>query len=176
MYEIGSFLVYGNKGVCKVEDITTADKLIALKNIEKDKERLYYVLKPVYQGGIIYTPIDHSRISMRPVISEEEAKRLIDLIPSMHAENFSGKNTIELKAYYQEVTNNPDCEELLQLTMSIYAKKQHALAQKRRFGQVDERYMKQAESLLFGELAVALGIERDQVQEFIYERVHALME
>ena len=123
MYEIGSFLVYGNKGVCKVEDITTADKLIALKNIEKDKERLYYVLKPVYQGGIIYTPIDHSKISMRPVISEEEAKRLIDLIPSMHAENFSGKNTIELKAYYQEVTNNPDCEELLQLTMSIYAKK-----------------------------------------------------
>ena len=35
------------------------------------------------------------------------------------------------------------------------------------YGQMDQRYMKRAEELLYGELSVALGIERDQVVSYI---------
>ena len=55
--------------------------------------------------------------------------------------------------------------------MSIYAKQKQAEAQKRRLGMVDERYMKQAERLLYGELAAALDIPFDQVQPYIARRV-----
>ena len=54
--------------------------------------------------------------------------------------------------------------------MSIYAKQRQAESQKRRLGMVDERYMKQAERLLYGELSAALGISYEQVQPYIAAR------
>lgn len=56
--------------------------------------------------------------------------------------------------------------------MSIYAKQRQAETQKRRLGMVDERFMKQAERLLYGELSVALGIPFDQVEPYIARRVN----
>ena len=55
--------------------------------------------------------------------------------------------------------------------MSIYLKWRQAEAQKRRLGMVDERYMKQAERLLYGELAAALDIPYEEVQPYIARRV-----
>ena len=62
-------------------------------------------------------------------------------------------------------------EDLIDLTMSIYAKKENMHRQKRRFGTVDERFLKQAEDLLFGELAAALEIPRSEVRGYITARV-----
>ena len=64
-----------------------------------------------------------------------------------------------------------DCHRLVRLTMSIHQRERQALASKRKVGAMDEKYMKRAESLLFGELAVALGIERDAVPSYIASRV-----
>ena len=47
--------------------------------------------------------------------------------------------------------------------MSIHAKRRQAESQNRRLGMVDERYLKQAEQLLFGELAAALDEDRIQL-------------
>ena len=55
--------------------------------------------------------------------------------------------------------------------MSLRAKKQGLEQQKRKFGAVDERFMKRAEELLFGELAAALDIPKDRVPEYIADRV-----
>lgn len=60
--------------------------------------------------------------------------------------------------------------------MSIYAKKQCAEQQSLKLGQVDEKFMKRAEELLFGELSGSLGIPRDKVQEYIASRVDAFKE
>ena len=64
-----------------------------------------------------------------------------------------------------------DCGALMDLTMSIYAKKQEALAHHRKVSAVDQRYMKQGEELLFGELAAALEIPREEVPRYIAARV-----
>ena len=49
MFEIGEYIVYGVKGVCRIEDITHIDISGA------DKDRLYYVLdydaQSDFQGG-----------------------------------------------------------------------------------------------------------------------------
>ena len=45
MFEIGEYIVYGVKGVCRIEDITHIDISGA------DKDRLYYVLAPVGDGS-----------------------------------------------------------------------------------------------------------------------------
>lgn len=165
MYKIGDLILYGNTGVCKITDITTRD----LPNV--DKNRLFYVLKPLYQECIISAPVDSTKVFMRPIITKQEAEKLIDMIPTISAQAYQNSVLRQLTEHYEESFKTHDCADLIELTMSIYAKKQIAIQQKKKFGAVDERFMKRAEELLFGELAAALGISKDDVPGYISERV-----
>ena len=165
MFQPGELLVYGTTGVCRVEGVATPNLTRA------EWGRQYYLLKPLYQDGVIYAPVDSQKVPIRPVISREEAEALIDLIPSIQAEACRASTLQALAQHYQSLVRCSDCLELIRLVMSIYAKQKQAEAQKRRLGMVDERYMKQAERLLYGELAAALDIPFDQVQPYIARRV-----
>ena len=163
MYQIDDLIMYGSTGVCRVSDIT--------EQVFNDEDKLYYVLEPLYQSGVIYAPVDNEKVFMRPVISEEEAKSLIDDIPAIHTEIYRNSSMQQLTKYYQSVIDTHKCLDLLKLTKSIYQKKQAALAQNRQLGQIDKKFMKRAEDLLFGEFAAALHISREDVQEYIRKRL-----
>ena len=60
------------------------------------------------------------------------------------------------------------------MTKSIYAKRRWAQANNRKLGAIDERYMKRAEEMLFGELAAALEIPREKVQDYIAQRIQEM--
>ena len=164
MFQPGELLVYGATGVCRVEEITAPDFTRA------DRGRRYYLLRPLHQDGVIYAPVDSGKVPIRPVISREEAEALIDLIPSIRAEACHAPTMQALAQHYQSAVRSHNCRELLELTMSIYLKRRQAEAQKRRLGMVDERYMKQAERLLYGELSAALDIPYEEVQPYIARR------
>jgi len=168
MFKVGDMINYGSTGVCRVAEIKD------LGGRTKGSKRLYYVLEPLYQSCVITTPADNKKISMRPIISKDEAERLIDMIPTVEAEEFHSSVIRELTEHYQASIDSQSCEELLELTMSIYSKKRTLEQQKKKFGVIDERYMKRGEELLFGELAAALEIPREQVPEYIESRVEKL--
>jgi len=161
LFKVGDLIVYGSTGVCEVLDISRPD----------DKERKFYVLKPLYQSCIISTPVDTTKVLMRKIISKNEAQQLVDTIPSIQAEAYHSHDVRQLEGHYKAYIKACDCMELLELSMSIYEKKQDAISQKRKLGIVDERYMKRAEELLFGELSAALGIPKNEVPEYISARV-----
>jgi len=165
MYKIGDLVVYGKMGVCNVKDITT------LKNVNVQTGRLYYVLQPTNDNCVIYAPVD-TKVFMRPVISREEANRLIDRIPAIKAEAYFNDRVQDLTQHYEDALNCHDCADLVKLTMSIYAKKQMIEQSNHKFGQIDERYMKQAEELLYSELAVVFEIPKEKVSEYIESKVH----
>ena len=78
MFETGTYIICGQHGVCRVEDMGP------LKLTEASKDRVYYTLSQVYsQGGVIYVPADSDKIIMRSVISREEAEKLIDEMEEM---------------------------------------------------------------------------------------------
>lgn len=164
MYQSGDMIIYGNTGVCEVLEITTPD-------YEKDKSKLYYVLKPRYQDGVILTPVD-TKVYMRPILSKEDVDALIEKIPTIEAQPYHNKAIRELEEHYNTYLKSHDCEALLELAMSIYSKKCDLLSQHRKFGAVDERFMKRAEDLLDGEFAVALGIEKSEVRAYISAHVN----
>ncbi|MDD4716335.1 MAG: CarD family transcriptional regulator [Oscillospiraceae bacterium] len=166
MYKVGDLLFYGSTGTCRVVDITSRDPAGA------EKPQKYYVLSPLYQNYTIYVPVNTTKIPMRPIISKEEAHRLIDLIPSIRVEIFHSRIINELTQHYKASLDTHECTDLLKLCMSIYAKKQAVEQQKRKFGAIDERFMNRAEDLLFGELAAALDIEREQVTGYITNRLN----
>lgn len=165
MYQTGDLILYGSTGVCRVTEI------IAKKLSRTEPEKLYYVLVPLYQTGTITTPVEGGKIFTRPVISREEALALIDTIPQIEAEAYHNQNLQQLENHYKKAMESHDCRDLLCLTMSTYRKKQEREQAKLKFGAVDRRYMERAENLLYGELAVALDIAREQVEAFIGERL-----
>ncbi len=160
MYQIGDLIVYGTTGVCEVVDITTMDHV---KGVPQGK--LHYKLRPLYEKCEIFTPVENSRVYVRPVISAEEAQQLIDQIPTIRAEPFFCTSMQQLKDHYKSRLDSHNCRDLIELTLSLHAKKAA-----KKFNQIDDSYMKRAESLLFGELAVALGLSIDQVTDYIAQK------
>jgi CarD family transcriptional regulator len=61
--------------------------------------------------------------------------------------------------------------EILKLILSLYEKKKEVEEQNRKFGQIDERFLRQAEDLLFGELSASLDIPRDTIVEYVKSRL-----
>lgn len=160
MYQIGDLIVYGGEGVCRVEEIGVP------KIAGVNKQRQYYTLSPLYREGKIFTPVD-AKVFMRPVITREAALALIRGIPAMETVIYENSNLRFLNEYYQQRLQNYSCEGLLQLIRNTYAKRVALSERGKKMGLVDERYMKRAEEMLHGELAVALGIERSAVPEYI---------
>jgi len=164
VYKVNDIIIYGKMGACKVTDITVP------KHLNVPGHRLYYVLKPFNENCVIYAPVN-TPVFMRPVISAEEADRLIDKIPSLPHEAYDEESTQDLVKHYEAALDSHDCEDLIKLTMAIHARKVEAEGKGRKLGQIDQRFMKQAESILFGEFAVAFGIPTEQVPDYIASRV-----
>lgn len=151
-------------GVCRVLEIGRPAISAA------DARREYYVLKPLYQEGLIYTPVDQTRTPIRPVMTREEADALIDAIPGMEVRPPAGSSGPDLLRAYSQKLQSRDQRELLELTMTIYAKNREAREKKRRLGAVEEKIWRQAEQLLHGELATALDIPLEELEGYIAAR------
>lgn len=165
MFYPGDLISYGGTGVCRVTDIVTR------RPSRTEQEKQYYILEPLYQKGTITTPVDNTKVFIRPVISREEAIDLIDKIPTIHVEAYHNQNLQQLESHYKAAMEDHDCLSLLRLTMSTYQKKRERERAKLKFGAVDRRYMERAENLLYGELAVALNIARESVRDYIAQRL-----
>ena len=163
MFEVGEYVVCGSKGVCVVEKITTLD----IAGV--DKERKYYILKPKYQkGSTVYVPVDSPKDSLRPVIGREEAQRLVDGIPDVPLLIITSEKLSE--QIYKECLRSGSCKEWARIIRIIWLRKQERQQAGRKVTAVDARYFQMAEDSLYGELAVALNLSRDEVEDYIAKK------
>ena len=160
MFKKGEYVVSGNKGVCVVEDITT------LNISGVDKEREYYILKPIYlSGSTVYVPVHTADSTMRKVLSHEEADQLIREIPDIPLITISNDKLLEQE--YRGCMKTNDCAEWIKIIKTIYQRKQKRLAAGRKVTAVDAKYFRLAEDNLYGELAVSLQMPRGEVEGYI---------
>ena len=164
MYQIGDKIIYGSNGVCVIEGI----KMIEVPRT--DEMKAYYVIKPVFQECRISAPVD-TGVYMRTIISPEEAHALLDTIPNVEPKPYYNTALRQLQDYYEKKLAAHDCAVLIETLLSIYRKREELLAQKRKFGAIDERYMKRAEDLLFGELSVAFSVEKADVRRMVADKL-----
>lgn len=164
MFEIGEYVVYGVKGVCRIEDITHIDISGA------DKNRLYYVLAPIGDAnGKIYVPTDNQKIVIRRVISKEEAEKLIQELPEI--ELLWVPDDKQREAKYKEALRTCDYHAWVSIVKTLYLRKKERVAQGKKVTSLDEKYMKAAENELYSELSMTLGIPKDEMEDYIRERI-----
>lgn len=155
MFGIGEYVVCGNKGVCSVENITTLN----ISGVDKDRE--YYILKPVYSpASTVYMPVDVSNEAMRSVMTREEAESLIRGIPEIELLTIVNEKFSE--QIYKECLKSNNPVELVKMIKTISLRKQKRIAEGRKITAVDAKYFHIAEDGLYGELAVALGMSRGE--------------
>lgn len=163
-FTIDDLIIYGETGVCRVLDIIEKEFLGEL--------RPCYKLQPLYQSCMIFTPADNEVIFMRPIISSDEANRLISSIPQVSPVPYSASSPRELSEKYDKIIKLHDCSELIKLCVSIHAKRNALIAGKKKLSAIDERYLKRAEDLLCGELAAALDIEKYVAHGYVEEKIN----
>lgn len=164
MFKVGDFIIYGSNGVCRVESIGSMD----MQGVPND--RMYYTLVPVYEKkSKVFTPVDNNKVVMRPVITEQEAYELIDHMEEMQALSIEDEKSKDL--VFKEAFRKCDCRELIRIIKTLYEKKLARQAQGKKITAGDERYFKMAEENLYGELAIALGIKKEEVGPLIEQRI-----
>lgn len=160
MYQVGELVVYRGEGVCRVEAVG----LLNIPGVQKD--RLYYTLAPLYFGGKIYAPVDTCAI-IRPTLTKKEAIELVRTIPSIQAISCTDRNPRILNEFYSEKLCSYNCVSMIQVIKTAYSKRNNCHGKGSKPSSIDERYMKRAEELLYGELAAALEIPREDVLGYI---------
>lgn len=134
------------------------------------RDRLYYVLAPVSQkGGKIFTPVDNEKTPMRRVLTREEATGLIDRIPEIEELWISSEKLRENK--YKECMRSGDCREWIRIIKTLYLRNQERSAQGKKVTATDEKYLHMAEECLYSELEIPLEIPKNQVEQYIVERL-----
>lgn len=162
MFQVGDYVVYGTKGVCKVEKIGVIESL--------GNGRMYYTLAPVYiKGSTVFTPIDNQKVVLRSVITKDEALKLIEEIPEI--ESLWVENEKRRENEFKDLLTRCDCRELVSMIKNLYNRKQERIAEGKKVTVSDEKFFKMAEDSLYGELAISLGMSRDEVGEFISSRI-----
>ena len=154
--------MYGNTGVCKIEDIGP------LSIGSSDKE--YYTLVPVYgRNSKLYTDVDSDKVVIRPIMTKQESDALINEMEEIDALRIGDEKRRE--EIYKETMRTCDCKEWVRIIKTLYSRKMDRLSRGKKVTSSDERYLQMAEENLFGELAFSLQMPKEKVGEFIGEKI-----
>lgn len=158
MFKKGDFVVNTNNGICEINDIVTMN----MSGIDKE----YYLLIPVAeQTAKVYVPIDLATQRIRLAMSKKDALELIESIKDIDEAYI--ENEKEREKTYKEALNSRDPKRLVGIIKTLYLRKQDRVVAGKKNTAVDERYFKLAENHLHSELAFALQVDKEKVQEMI---------
>ena len=164
MFEVGELVVYGNKGVFKVEAIGVLDGMF-----QSGKE--YYTLRSVRSSSqMVYIPVQSEKSPLRKVITKEQSLDLLERLPGLG--QLEIKNEKLREQTYRESMDKHECEEWMKVLKTLYNRMQERRLRGKRATSMDERYMQVAKKCLLEEFAVAMSISTDEVEQVIKKKIH----
>ena len=152
MLQTGQLIMHETAGVCRVEGQTRLDGMPGL----------YYILSPLYlNDATFYTPAESRKVKLRPVMTAQQARALIQSLPEVPPTAFENANDQKLRC--AAILKSGDSYQLAALTKYLYQDQQRRIGRGRRAGVTDTTLLKKAQMLLFGELPTALGVPVEEV-------------
>ena len=159
MLKIGDRVIYGIHGVCTVVDDTVRDM--------NPKKLRFYVLEPLDQiGSRFYVPAENpvALAKLHPLLTKEELEILLASPEIRCGIWISDEN--QRKQYYRELMSKGNRVSILQMLYQLYLNKQQQQLG-RKFHLCDENFLKDAQRLLDAEFSLVLGIEPQQVAQYV---------
>lgn len=164
MYQVGDQVVYGIHGVCQVADLE--ERVIDRKRVT------YLALEPMGQEGSRYLVPTHNAAAMgklRKMLTAEEMEALLRS-EEVRADGWI-KDENQRKQTYRELISSGDRQHLMKMVHTLYNHKKQQSAAGKKVHLCDENFLRDAEKLLAGEIAIVLGLEPDQAKKYVREQL-----
>lgn len=161
MFQVGDTINYGTSGVCTVVE----QKRVSLGGQLRD----CYVLKPVYDRSMTICVPCQSQVlldRMRPLMTKDE---LLALLHEPRAEHDADPDA--RKQQYQAALQSGDRHDLLRMVRDIYTERQRRRATGKRLSGYEDNALREAENILHTEFAYTMGIDPNEVPDFIAEEL-----
>lgn len=161
MFAEGDFISHGTNGVCRVAGFTQMD----VPGTGEKKE--YYILKPVYDSNAtVYSPVESGdTLKCRRILTEAEAGKLIKAIPALTPIAAGERKELEEKC--RQAIASGQCSEWVRVIKTLWEDRRSRMEQGKKLTAASERFLKQAEEKLYGELAVSLGQKKQEMESYI---------
>ena len=155
MFKKNDYVVY-KRNVCKIKEIK--------QNHYKGKD--YYVLTPIDDETLtIDIPIENKLI--RPIMNKEEAIKLIEKIKDI---NIIQTNDKIIEMEYKNLMKSNKMEDLIKIIKTSYLRNDNRKKNGKKITEKDDTYFKAAESILYNELSLSLGMTFDKTKEYVINK------
>lgn len=155
------YVVYGSSGVYQIVDIVKEE-------FGGEKEREYYVLKPLYGNDMdVYIPTDNDKIQIRGILPKKDIDKIIKSIPNISDEWIEDYK--DRKTEFSDMLTSGDHKKIIELIKIIYSRKGELKEDGKQLNRADSEMLKAAENLVYYEFAASLGIEPEKVIDYITE-------
>ncbi len=162
-FKIGEYVVYNGSEICKIEDTVK-------RCFDGINEKEYYRLIPVYsKGSTFYIPSDNYDSKIRRLLTKEEIYSLIEEMPDVETEWCEDKN--QRKNQFISVLKSDDYHKLISMMRTLYVQRKEQLAKGKKLLASDERVMQEAEKLMHHEFSFVLGIDENEIESFIENKI-----
>lgn len=156
MYKVGDLVVYSTHGVCEVIYIGSID----LPMIDKNKK--YYTLAPITKREqVVYASVENDSSTMRAVLSKKEANTFLKKIPSIEPAVIT--NEKERENFYKGIVRSCDLYKIAGLIKTLLERREERENLGKKVTVLDDKYYRQAENQICGELSVVLDIKKEDI-------------
>ena len=152
-YKINDRVVHSRDGLATIKDITTiaGNEYFVIVSDKGDRENIYVLTS-------------RTENIIRPIMSEEESTAVINYMKTVKAEFIS--NTKQRRDQYRRRLLSGNVYDLAYLSCQLYFFNYYnAHGQLVKLGPTDLQMLKDAESVLFDELAISLGVSREKIAD-----------
>ena len=164
MYQIGDQVMYGMHGVCNVADLE--------KRSVDGKQVTYLALEPVNQQGSRYLVPTNNPAAMakvRPLLHREDLERIFSFRAEKQEEWIY--NEALRKQRYRELITGGDFAQLLGMVSSLYRYHKTQTAAGKKMHMCDDNFLRDAEKLLSGEIAVVLDLSPADALKYLRNKL-----
>ena len=156
-YKINDRVVHAREGLSTITNITTMmDREYYVVVADKGERENIYVLK------------ERTENIIRPIMSLEEGMKVVEYMKTVKAEFIS--NTKQRRDQYRKRLLSGNVLDLAYLSRQLYFFNYYnSIGQVVKLGPTDLQMLKDAEKVLFDELALSFNVDREKVDQKITE-------
>ena len=159
MFKVNDKVVHAREGLSTIVSVTemAGNEYFVIHSDRGSKENIYVLCNNT--GKLI-----------RPIMNSEEANKVIEYMKNVKAEFIS--NTKQRRDQYKRRLLSGDVNDLAYLSRQLYFYNfYNANGQLVKLGPTDVQMLKDAETILFDELAISYSINRDDVPKHVAELI-----
>ncbi|MBQ1546696.1 MAG: CarD family transcriptional regulator [Clostridia bacterium] len=166
MLEVNEVFVYGNNGVCRLDEIRSEDIL--------GKKCMCYILTPVFDDhSKFYVPVNNETLtaSIRPVMVKEKLHEMV--VGAVNSDMSWEQNDRKRGETFHSIIVGGLSQDLLTVMKILLSRKKELRSTVRRLHSADEKALAACKKIVGEEFAYAFGVDVNDALSHIEQELTA---